>query len=98
MKQEFVVGVRTRNGLNVAYTVDVSRGGIKIGSPLLLLPLGGHVELLIDKRGEKHPFLGRVEREDGNYYIDRISRSVNTFFIKVDDARFSEFVGENYFV
>ncbi len=98
MKQEFVVGVRTKQGLNVAYTIDVSRGGVKVGSPLLLLPLGGHVELVIDKRGEKHPFLGRVEREDGNYYIDRISRSVNTFFIRVDDLRFSTFVVDNYFV
>ena len=43
-------------------------------------------------------FQGLFEREDGNYYIDRISRSVNTFFIRIDDVRFSKFVGDNYFV
>jgi hypothetical protein len=96
IKQELVVGVRTERGINVAYTIDVSRGGVKVGSPLL--PLGGQVELLIDERGEKYPFSGRVVREDGTYYIDRISRSVNTFFIRIDDLRFSNFLIDNYFV
>lgn len=98
MKQQFVVGVRTKRGLNVAYTIDVSRGGAKVGSPLLLLPLGEQVELVIDKQGEKYPFSGRVEREDGNYYINRIHSSVNAFFIRIDDARFSNFVMDNCFV
>ena len=98
MKQEFVVGVRTAVGLHLAYTIDVSRGGIKIGSPVLQLPLGVQVDLVIDKRGEKYPFSGHVVREDGNYYIDRIRRSVTAFFIKIDDLRFSEFAIDNYFV
>lgn len=99
MKQELVVGVRTKMGLiNVAYTIDLSRSGVKVGSPLLLLSLGEQVELVIDKQGEKYPFSGRVEREDGNYYINRISRSVNTFFIRIDDDRFPKFVIDNYFL
>lgn len=98
MKQEFAMGVRTERGLNMVYTIDVSRVGVKVGSPLLLLPLGGQVVIEIDKRGEKHPFSGRVVREDGNYYINRISRSVNTYFIGIDDERYSKFVFDNYFV
>jgi hypothetical protein len=98
MKQEFMVGVRTETGLKVAYTIDISRGGVKVGSPLLLLPLGGQVELVIDKRGEKIPFSGRVVREDGHHYIDRISRSGNAFFISIDDARYSKFASDNYFI
>jgi len=96
IKQELSVGVRTARGLNVAYTIDVSRGGVKVGSPLL--PLGEQVELVIDKEGGKYPFSGRVVREDGNYYIDRISRSVNTYVIRIDDLRFSNFLIDNYFV
>jgi PilZ domain len=98
IKQQFVVGVRTMRGLNVAYTIDISRGGVKVGSPLVLFPLGEQVELLIDKQGEKYPFSGRVVREDGNYYINRIKRSVNTFFIRIDDERFSKFVIDNCFI
>ena len=98
VKQQFVVGVRTVRGLNVAYTIDVSSGGVKVGSPLLLLPLGERVELVIDKQGEKYPFSGRVVREDGNYYINRIRRSVNAFFIRIEDERFSKFVIDNCFI
>ncbi len=98
IKQEFAVGVRTTVGLHLAYTIDVSRGGIKIGSPVLQLPLGGQVDLVIDKRGEKYPFSGHVVREDGNYYIDRIRRSVTAFFVRIDDQRFPEFAVNNYFV
>jgi hypothetical protein len=98
MKQEFMVGVRTGIGLKMAYTIDISRGGVRIGSPLLLLPLGGEVELVIDKRGVKYPFSGRVAREDGSHYIDRISRSVNAFFISIDDARYPKFAIDNYYV
>ena len=98
MKQEFMVGVRTEGGLKVAYTIDVSRGGVKVGSPMLLLPLGTQVELVIDKRGEKIPFSGRVAREDGNHYFDRIHRSGNAFFISIDDAQYTKFASDNYFV
>ena len=98
MKQELVVGVRTDRGLNMAYIIDLSRDGVKVGSPLLLLSLGGQVELVIDRLGEKYPFSGRVVREDGNYYIDRIHRSVNSFFISIDDVQYSKFVIDNYFV
>jgi hypothetical protein len=98
IKLEFVVGVRTGNRLSMAYTIDVSNGGIKIGSPLLQLSLGGQVELVIDKRGEKYPFSGKVARGDGSYYFNRINRSGNAFFISIDDARYSTFITDNYFV
>ncbi len=98
MNQEIVVGVKTNKGVNVAYTIDVSRGGVKVASPVLMLPVGERVELIIEKRGEKYPFPGRVAREDRNYYITRISRSANAFFIKIDDARFLDFVSDNYFL
>jgi len=98
MKQEFVVGVRTTRGSSVAYTIDVSRGGVKVGSPQLFLPLGGEVELVVEKRGEKYPFSGQVAREDGNYYINRLGRSVNAFFIRIDDVQFANFAIDNYFV
>ncbi len=98
MIQEFAVGVRTERGLNVVYAIDISRIGVKVGSPLLLLPLGGQVVIEIDKRGEKYPFSGRVLREDGNYYINRINRSVNTYFISIDDEQYVKFAIDNYFV
>ena len=98
IKLEVVVGVKTGDRLSMAYTIDVSNGGIKLGSPLLHLSLGGQVELVIDKRGEKYPFSGRVARGDGSHYFDRINRSGNAFFISIDDARYSEFITDTYFV
>jgi hypothetical protein len=97
-KEEFVVGVKTRAELNIAYTIDISRSGIKVGSPLRHLPVGEPVELVMDKRGEKHPFAGRVVRDDGASYINRIGRSANAVFIRIDDEQFSDFVIDNYFV
>jgi len=93
-----MVGIKTTVGLQLAYTIDVSRDGVKIGSPVLQLPLGGQVDVVIDRRGEKYPFSGRVVRDDGNYYIDRIRRSVTAFFVRIDDQRFTEFAVNNYFV
>ena len=98
MKQEFVVGVRTERGLTMVYTIDVSHGGVKVGSPMLLLPLGGQVEIVFDKRGEKFTFPGQVVREDGYHYIDRISRSVIAYFISINEERYQKFAIENYFV
>jgi len=96
IKQELEVGVRTESGSYVAYTIDVSRGGVKVGSPLL--PLGVQVELVIDERGGKHPFSGRVVREDGTYYVDHLSRYINSFFIRIDDSQFPNFLIDNYFI
>jgi len=98
IKQELVVGLKTNSGLNMAYTIDVSRGGVKLGRPQLVLPVGEPVELVIEKRGEKIPFAGHVARSDGNYYINRISRNANSYFIKIDDSRYSNFVMDNYFI
>ncbi len=98
MKLEFVVGVRTRSGSSIAYTIDVSRGGVKLGSPQLPLPLGGQVELVLEKQGERYPFSGQVARQDGSYYINRIGRSVDACFIRIDDAEYANFAFNNYYV
>ncbi|HYA88011.1 MAG TPA: PilZ domain-containing protein [Nitrospirota bacterium] len=52
VKEQLVVGIRTERGLNIAYTIDVSRNGLMVGSPLPLFPRGGEVELVIDRQGE----------------------------------------------
>jgi hypothetical protein len=97
-KEEFVVGVKARAELNIAYVIDISRSGIRVGNPLRHLPVGEPVELVMEKRGEKHPFSGRVVRDDGSSYINRIGRSASTVFIRIEDEQFSDFVIDNYFV
>lgn len=98
IKREFVIGVRTRTGMKVAYAIDVSREGVKVGSPQLTLPVGELVEVMVEKGGEKIPFSGQVARDDGPCHLDRIGRSANSFFIRITDARFPEFAFNNYYV
>ncbi len=97
IKKELVVGVRMESGMKVAYMIDVSRGGIKVGSPLKL-PVGAQVEVLVDKGGEKIPFNGQVSREDGLCHLVRIGRSADAYFIRITDARFPEFASNNFYV
>jgi hypothetical protein len=98
IRQEIVVGVRTEKGINMAYTFDISTGGVKLGSPQLFLPLGGQVEIVVDRQGEKHLFSGCVLRADGSHYINRISRSANAFFVRIDDEQYSKFMNDHFFV
>jgi hypothetical protein len=93
-----VVGVRTQTDTKLAYLIDVSSSGVKVGSPLLRLPVGGAVELLVEKGGERVPFTGKVERDDGAQYIDRLKREGNAFFIRIADNRFTDFASDNFFV
>ncbi len=95
-KRELAAGVKTGNDLKQVYTIDFSQGGVKIGGAMLQLPLGAPVELFLDKKGEKIPFLGRIARKDGIYYINRIGRDANAFFVRITDERFSAFVKEAY--
>ena len=96
MKRELVVSVTTKTEARQVYTIDLSHGGVKVGGALLKLPIGEPVEIMMDKRGEIIPFSGRVAREDGMYHLNRIGRDANTFFIRIADAGFSEFVRSNY--
>jgi hypothetical protein len=92
------VGIKTKTEAREAYTIDLSVGGIRVGGALLNLPLGEQVELTMAKGGEKIPFSGRVSREDGMYHLNRIGRDVITFFIRITDVKFSEFVSSNYHI
>jgi hypothetical protein len=98
IRQEGIVGVKTSAGMSMAYTIDLSRGGVKLGRPQLSMPVGETVELVLEKRGEKFPFSGHVARNDGNHFIDRIHQSGNAYFVKIEDARYANFVNENYFI
>lgn len=96
-KREIVVGLKTgTDDMKQVYTIDLSYGGVKVGGAKLQLPLGAPVELVMEKKGEKIPFVGRITREDGIYYINRIGRDANAFFIRVTDERFPEFMKSNY--
>ncbi len=96
MQRELAISVKTSKETKQVYTIDLSHGGVKVGGALLRLPLGEQVEVLMEKAGEKIPFVGRVAREDGIYHLNRIGRDANAFFIRIDDTRFSEFVSSNY--
>ena len=96
MKREIVVGIKTKTETRDAYTIDLSTGGMRVGGALLKLPVGEQVELTMVKGGEKIPFFGHVAREDGMYHLNRIGRDVMAFFVRITDARYSEFVSSTY--
>ncbi len=96
MKRELAISVKTSKDTKQVYTIDLSHGGVKVGGALLKLPVGEQVEILMEKAGEKIPFAGRVARADGIYHLNRIGRDANAFFIRIADARFTEFVSSNY--
>jgi hypothetical protein len=98
MKAEIVVGVKVDTETRIAYTVDLSRGGVRVCSPLLFLRLGEPVELIVRAGEERLLFPGRVAREDGYHHVDRIGRGATAFFIRITDARFSEFITDNYYI
>jgi hypothetical protein len=98
MKAEIVVGVKSDAETKMAYTIDLSRGGVRVCSPFLLLRLGEPVELIIPVGEKRFPFPGRVTREDGYHHVDRIRRGATAFFIRITDARFSEFITDNYYI
>jgi hypothetical protein len=95
-KREFMVGLKITTETKQVYTIDLSHGGVKVGGARLQLPVGAPVELVLDKGGEKIPFSGRIARKDGLYYISRIGRDANAFFIRITDARFPEFMRAHY--
>ncbi len=98
LNKEIAVGVRTNKTMSLAYMIDLSRDGMKIGSPILSLLVGEPVVLMVEKSGTKALFSGKVMREDGVHYINRINRSGNAFYIRIEDANFPRFVADNFFV
>ena len=78
------------------YMIDISRGGLKIARPDMWLTLNSKVELMIGPHGSKLSFEGTVAREDRMEYIDRIKKSGNVYFIKVDDERYARLVTEYF--
>ncbi len=101
LEKEFPVGVRIGGpaGLSkLAYTIDLSLGGIKIGSPMLYLPIGDQVEVLVDRPEGKMVFPGRVSREEGTHYIDRIRQNGYVYFIRIEDVGFAQFMSYYYFI
>ena len=98
VKDEGVVGIKTNTVTQIAYLIDISRTGVKVGTSEYSIGQEQLVEILIDKRGERLSFTGRVVREDGKHYIARIRRTTNTIFIQIDDERFSGFVNDHYYI
>lgn len=95
-KRELNVVIRSPKETKTVYTVDFSRGGVKVGAAMLRLSLGEPVEFVMDSKGSKVSFLGRVTRDDGLERINRIGRDANTFFIRIGDTKFAEFVHGNF--
>lgn len=97
-KREIVVEIKARSETKQVYTIDLSQGGVKVGGTVLQLQVGEPVEVIVKNGGDKLSFPGQVAREDGIYFLNRISRNVSTFFIRITDERFPEFVNNNYHV
>ena len=91
-KRELTVVIRSPKEAKNVYTVDFSVGGVKVGAAMLRLTIGEPIEFIMEKNGDKVSFPGRVSREDGLERINRIGRDANTFFIRIGDAKFAEFV------
>ncbi len=88
LKVEIKIGAETKQ----IYSIDLSEGGVKVGGAMLRLTPGEEIELSVEKDGEKFTFRGQVARDDGSQRINRIGRDANSFFVRILDERFSEFV------
>jgi len=92
------VGIKTDADTKIAYLIDVSRDGVKVGTLASSFRVEMPVEVAIDNKGERLLFKGHVIRNDGTHYIDRIHSTANAIFIKIDDERFSNFVNDHYYI
>jgi len=97
-RREFAVKIKTAAGQKQVYTVDVSTGGVRIGAPLLRLSLGETVEITIDHAGTSHTYSGQISRLDGMVRINRISRDVSAYFVRIVDEQFTEYIKKNFSV
>jgi hypothetical protein len=96
VQRELVVKLKVGEETKQVYMIDLSLGGIKIGGPNLLLAVGQMVEVMIVLGRETEVFTGRVERQDGLSRIRRIGRDGNTFFIRIKNAHFPDFVKSKF--
>lgn len=92
VKREFIIDIKIGDVTKKIYSIDLSAGGVKVGGAMLMLKPGEQVELTVDKEGNKYTFRGQVLRTDGSQRINRIGRDANTFFVRILDERFAEFV------
>jgi hypothetical protein len=98
LMREFVVEIRGGKGLQKIYSLDFSSDGMKVGAPQLRLAVGEQIEIFLDSNGTKMSFLGQVARQDCTRQIRRVGRDANTFFVKIADDTFTEFVKKNFSV
>lgn len=97
-KRELTVEIKTGTETKQVYTIDLSLGGMKVGGAVLQLQVGEPVEVIVKNAGVKLSFPGQVEREDGLCLLNRIGRNVSTYFIRIIDERFAQFVSSNYHI
>jgi PilZ domain len=96
VKQELVLKLKVGEETKQVYMIDLSLGGIKIGGDRLILNEGQLVEITIVLGRESELFHGKVERQDGLHRIKRISTDANSFFIRIIDTHFPEFVKSKF--
>lgn len=96
VRRELNVRIKSSREVKSVYSLDFSVGGVKVGGAMLKLPLGEPIELIMEKNGNTFSFPGRVARGDGLERINRIGRDANTFFIRIGDQGFAEFVQGNF--
>jgi hypothetical protein len=92
VKQELIVKLKTQGETKQVCMIDLSLGGIKIGGNGLVLAVGSLVEITFVLGRESEIFRGKVERQDGLSHIKRLGIDANTYYIRISESRFPEFV------
>ncbi len=98
VSRELKIDLKTGDSMKQIYSLDFSMGGIKIGGFKLSLSIGEQVELAMEQGGKKVFFPGRVARVDGMQHIKRIGLDGNTFFVRITNGNFPEFVQNAFHV
>ena len=98
VRRELRLELRIGNDTKQVYTIDLSQGGVKLGGQMLRLTVGENIEFSLDAGGKRYSFSGTVARNDGSQRINRIGRDANSFFVRVSDKQFPEFVKGNFSV
>ena len=96
VKRELIIKLKTGEETKQVYMIDLSHGGIKIGGSGLVLAVGSLVEITIVLGRESEVFRGQVERQDGLSRIKRLGIDANTFYIRISERRFPEFVKNKF--
>lgn len=96
VNRELVIKLKSGEETMQVYMIDLSAGGIKVGGVRLLLAVGDQVEITFMLGRDTEVFNGKVDRQDGMYHIKRIGRTGNSFYIRIDDARFPQFMKSKF--